>query len=265
MIAIDCENIKTIYLTLEKILNISIDKILNFIKNLDLDEFYQKNADYFDTGDKALFDLLTQNINIKYSKIDYTYWFHLTRTNKNKLLNDGLLPLGLIIDKIWNYLYSLINLEINEYEWKSFRKHLENDMGNHYAELYRLKLNNKNSWGPYAMLIKESAFKSSEMGNHDYLKIPEIIEDICICFEEKYKINLAKIFINNTKPCIIKFSVKGGEYYLLKPILYYIYCTMHNKSLSIYSNTCFNAEGELINSDSILKIEYINKKAVNVL
>lgn len=42
-----------------------------------------------------------------------------------------------------------------------------------------MKLASKQLWGPYAMLVREVAALSKEVGNHDYLDAPEIIEDIC--------------------------------------------------------------------------------------
>ncbi|AWI03207.1 hypothetical protein [Clostridium drakei] len=50
------------------------------------------------------------------------------------------------------------------------------------------------------MVVKDAAFSSEEIGNHDYLKIPEIVEDICVCFEKIYGINL---YISNSKSMIV--------------------------------------------------------------
>ena len=53
-------------------------------------------------------------------------------------------------------------------------------------DLNNEKTTNRLHSGPYAMLVKESAFRSSEIGNHDYLEFPEIVEDICNGYERQY-------------------------------------------------------------------------------
>ena len=68
-----------------------------------------------------------------------------------------------------------------------------------------MKVRNPFHWGPYAMLVKEIAFVTDEVRNHDYLDAPEIVEDICFTFSDKYNFDLLRIFKSNTYPCIVKF------------------------------------------------------------
>ena len=50
-------------------------------------------------------------------------------------------------------------------------------------------------YGPYAMLVREIAFNSQVVGNHDYLKIPEIIEDMCMDVQKVYGVDALNRFV----------------------------------------------------------------------
>ena len=51
---------------------------------------------------------------------------------------------------------------------------------------YQLKTPDPFHWGPFAMLVRDVAFNAKAIGNHDYLWLPEIIEDIFNGYYGKY-------------------------------------------------------------------------------
>ena len=112
--------------------------------------------------------------------------------------------------------------------------------------------------GPYAMLIRDTAFKSDEMGNHDYLKVPEIIEDICIRFKEVYSHDLLEMYIKSTQSCIIKFVSDFANPDNISAAIYYLHNKIHHKDLSIYCNNCFDGEGNHIPRENILNVEFLD-------
>ena len=89
--------------------------------------------------------------------------------------------------------------------------------GHHHAYLYGMKVHGKMHWGPYALLSRDHAFKPGEIGNHDYLGAPEIVEDICLCFSEKFEFDLLGAFMKKTKPCVVKFVAGPGMIACLPP------------------------------------------------
>ncbi|MDE3839049.1 hypothetical protein C0966_06645 [Bacillus methanolicus] len=107
------------------------------------------------------------------------------------------------------------------------------------------------------MLIKEVAFSVEEIGKHDYLNAPEIVEYICYTFEEKYNYDLLTKLRQSTYPCIIKFQVQDSNIGHLGIVLNYLYHKYYNMELSIHCNTCFDANGTTIPMEAIMKIEYI--------
>nr|WP_319374281.1 hypothetical protein [uncultured Methanobacterium sp.] len=243
-----------------KAIGIPIKELNDYLNNFDMENYYDK-YDYHDTGDSLLLDIIISKFK-PVINFEYTCWFHLTRTSKFNTFNEGILPLNKNLDYIWNFLFHLLKDELTFKEWNIYRNDLENgnlkkEDENIFGFHYRNKIKNSIHWGPYAMLIKDSAFKSKEMGNHDYLKIPEIIEDICYPFDNIYNFNLLDRYIKNTQPCIVKFKHSKFELDYLGAVLFYLYKICHNLKINIHCNTCFNGKGLKIHHNDILSVEYL--------
>lgn len=260
---LDCENTLSMYKSLENISGISQKELKKFIAKFDFDEFQKDNPHSFLRSDEILLKIFEEEYNPSL-KFDYTCWFHLTRTFQFDHFKDGILPLGDILDDIWKFLFRLIKNEFSKKDWENYRKSLESgelkrEVEDVYGELYRSKINNPIHWGPYAMLIRDSAFKSREIGNHDYLGVPEIVEDICVPFDKIHDFGLLNKYKNNTKSCIIKFKSKSNERYFIGTVLNYLHCIHNKERMYINCNTCFDNKGNKISSKNILKIEYLNE------
>ena len=105
--------------------------------------------------------------------------------------------------------------------------------------------------GPFAMLVKDAAFHSNEMGNHDYLRVPEVIQDM----------GREEDFIRKSVSVIVKFwtEVEFSPKFYLKPILNYIYYTIHHMEFSIDCNTCFDARNRIIEPKKIVYVEQLKE------
>ncbi len=106
--------------------------------------------------------------------------------------------------------------------------------------------------------LKDIAFQVSRVGNHDYLWLPEILEDICNGYLTSFNIRLHEILVSSLKPCIVKFvSQKYIDDALFYPIIYYLYLTNKGEDMRIDSNTYFDEDGYLIPADDILNVEFL--------
>ena len=169
----DCEDIKTTLISLENIYEINKEEIISFLTNLNLDKYYETN-DLLPTGDIVTLDLFEKRFGLPKNKIDFVCWFHLTRTlQQNTFMEEGIKPLGFILDDIWNL---FLNIFKNS---KHYANLLELKKSHVINSHYDMKTKDSFHWGPYAMLIKEAAFRWKEIGNHDYLRLPEVVLDIC--------------------------------------------------------------------------------------
>ncbi len=252
MRVLDCESIETTYISLESILGIQRDKIDTAFYSLDIKRFYIDNSDYPEDAKRLVFSVVTNDAP-SVPDFDQVCWFHLTRTVETNTFEQGILPLSKQIDSIWDFLYTLVDEGFPKAKWNFFRQALGND---DYAHLYRMKTSDPLHWGPYAILIRDIAFKAEEVGNHDYLHVPEIIEDICQCFFERYRLDLLSVFLRNTRPCIVKFIDDNPRDEYIMKALYYLYTIYRGEEISQYCNTCFDGRGIPVPKEHILRVEF---------
>ena len=166
------------------------------------------------------------------------YWFHLTRTFPGNDFHEGILPLGIALNLIWDMLLSIFKSTQHYSRLVSMRTSGAGD------RLYRLKVPDPFHWGPFAMLVKEAGFHAHRIGNHDYLRLPEIIEDICNCYLEKYGVSIHSDIEGVLVPCIIKFRTEAENDRCIRPAIYYVYKCIQGEPVSQGANTCFDARGK---------------------
>lgn len=256
MKVLDCESFYTTLSSLETITKVKKGNILSFLSNFDMDDFYHRNPLY-GSGDRLLLLKFKKEFEPVMS-YDQSNWFHLTRLYKNDDFKSGILPLVDVVEDKWEKLYSLISDKITEEEWAEFRRNMEMGKLGPHSSLYKFRISNNDFKGPYAISIKETAFVSDQIRNHDYLAVPEIIKDICFCFEQNLGYDLFKEYTRNSDPCIVKFKTEFSHPDLIGKVLFYIYQRVHEKELNSNCKTSYNANGNKIPPEDILKIEYPN-------
>jgi hypothetical protein len=254
MTVLDCESIDSIYGSLEAIAGAKRSATESFLDSMDLEALYNSNSRPPCPGNDFLLDAFrrTFHANLSY---DATCWFHLTRVAENSNFEAGILPLDQVLDSIWDFLYNLLDGAISEKQWKDFRQG-KLQSAHHLAGDYAMKIENRFHWGPYAILTKELAFKPNEVHNHDYFLGPEIVEDICICFEKIYKIELLSLFQKGTKPCIVKFIDHNPREDYVRTALWHLYASRRQETCSSYCSNCFDGRGVAVPRDRILKVEF---------
>lgn len=184
---------------------------------------YDSNPNFPYPADNLFSKKIRKMSNIAKFEWSKTCWFHLTRTTPTNQFENGLLPLGENLDYLWDLLFFLQKGFISKSEWSDFRNLLESSSSFDSAFQYQLKYNDKIHWGPYGMLIREAAFHSKDIGNYDYLDVPEIIDDICNPFHEKYGYDLLGVFKDATVPCIVKFETAYSDVNDLGTVVNFLY------------------------------------------
>ncbi len=252
MIILDCESYESTLASLAIIYNTTAEEIEDFINSFDLDGHYEIN-DPDCKGDQELRNVYERETNLNPLELDKVCWFHLTRALPDEKFNEGILPLSKSLNKVWS-VFDVIFKNTEHYE---HIKELEkNGVGN---SLYKLKTKNSMYAGPYAMLVKEIAFNSDEVGHHDYLRIPEIMEDICNGYKVKYGDVIIDYLYCALTPKIVKFiSSKKVNVSCVESALHYAYQSCKSKKMSLNSNTCFDGSNKIIPHSDILNIDIIN-------
>jgi hypothetical protein len=121
-----------------------------------------------------------------------------------------------------------------------------------------MKVGDSYHWGPYAVLIRDVAFRAHKTRYHDYLHIPEIAEDICMCFEERYSVGLKQAFINSTRPCIVKFWDGELQSSYISPALLCLFDNFHANEFTDMDNMYFDRKARAIPQERILSIEFLD-------
>ncbi|PKP20471.1 MAG: hypothetical protein CVU05_09010 [Bacteroidetes bacterium HGW-Bacteroidetes-21] len=243
---LDCENIDTCIASLSEILVIHSHTIIKTLIEIDLEEICSKR-DNNDTPDVFLLNYFRETHNAA-TAFTSSFWFHNTRVKKGADFKEGILPLNLMEIEITKFIDSLA---------KSIKPKKNKSLKNNSNSCYHFftKINDKTHWGPYAYLVRQTAINSPSI-SHDYLKIPEIVEDYIGCKYQNIREQLEEIYFEETISCIVKFEYLNNNEGLLGKALYYIYLTLRGEELDFNSNTCHDGQAEIIKPESICKIEY---------
>ena len=250
-VTLDCENQSSTLKSISNIYDIEPEILEIFLKNFDL-ENHSKMKAIRHTYDCELQIELEKQLKCKPQNITCCYWFHLSRTLPDEDFSEGILPLSICLEKVWETIYKVFKGTPHEQRLYSMQTN------GSIKGMYTTKL--ECDQGPYAMLVAESAYRPNEVGNYDYLNLPEIMRDICNAYENKYKISLHNELKQNLTPKIVKFKTKSNiKQYILQTALYYLYNTFKNQKLSHLSNTTFDGEKNTILPHQIVKIIDIKK------
>jgi hypothetical protein len=250
---LDCESQDSTYRSLSNLFGCSKKALVSLLSAIHIDEIYQNVENSPDIApDEYVFQEAIKKFRVN-PVPHYVCWFHLTRTTQSATFAQGILPLGIALGAIWETLSKIFEGTVyhsNLVELKT------TGIVNYH---YNLKTPDAFHWGPFAMLVKETAFKASEMGNHDYLRLPEIIEDICNGYYDRFGSHIHEYVVNSLKPCIVKFKSLGRvDDGCIKAALYYLHVCIHKKNLCIDANTCFDGKGKIVPFENIIKIEIVD-------
>ena len=246
---LDCESKEYVFQSLREGFTCSCDSLKNILLELDLEKIYQENWEKIDIpSEEYLYNYVVKRLG-NHKQLEVVNWFHLTRTAKENEFSDGIIPLGDSLERIWSILIDNAPDAVIKNNIKLLK---ESGVTNH---LYNMKHKDPFHWGPYAVLIKETAFCSSKIAQHDYLGMSEIIEDICNGFEEKYGESIINIYESSLVPKIVKFkSNKRVDTGCIRAALYYAYESARGNPPSSNCITCFDSKGVKIDAESIVSV-----------
>lgn len=247
---LDCESFESTVASLANLFRCSKKKLLATIDSFDLENIYKiekpeiPSNEYIYHSITALFGSHTELTNV--------CWFHLTRTRDDNSFQDGILPLGQALPHLWSMIFDIFDGTEHSEKLLALRDEGVKDFQ------YQLKTPQEHLWGPYAMLVRESAWRSKRIGSHDYLGMPEIVEDICNGYKQKYSVQIVDTLKRELKPCIVKFvSNSRLDSGCIEAALNYIYTKVKEEEMSIWSNTCFDGNSNPVSRQQIIKVEFV--------
>lgn len=242
MFCLDCETYGTALHSVSQIMRIPQEELRNHLANTNYEALYEEHQ--FELPfEEFVLQTVCNKFCVNDFRIDLIYWFHLSRTMHPEWFSEkGILSLREMVP--------LLRADIEK-----LRQQMPNPP--HYTcsgTTYRM-LHNSSRQGPFALLVKDVAFCHDKIGHHDYLSIPECVEDMGA--------GIAKLFFDNSKSVIVKFRAVPqfeAEAYL-EHVLCYLYCVFNQKELFIGCNTCYDAPLHKIPHEDIVYVEEVSENA----
>lgn len=253
---LDCQNEEVALQSVSIYFDTDVERIKKILLEKNFEKLFERCCDRYDYFDDFIYDYFKRKFGT--GKLEYVMWFHLSRSLCPKDYYEGIYPLNVILPKIQKDLYSLVSEKISKNEWQDICR----GAGSGFRGWrYNMKISDKCHYGPYAMLVREIAFNSSTVGNHNYLNIPEIIEDMCTDVENVYGIDLIDRFVRQASPVIVKFKeqlnddTRDSQY--IGTALTYLHNKSHGEKLCLMCNTCYNGHGNGIHKNNIMSVEVL--------
>lgn len=251
MTSLICRDEKSAASSLSEVVGISEKRLVNYLTDDIHIQYENKNPAISIDFPTYLFERIIEVHNITaLRKIDQIHWFHGTRLRQDsKIMSEGILPTNLIVPKLIEQINTL-----------AFMNDIEKSKFNPKGCPFLNKIQTEMYWGPYGNLNRIAVIHPDLFRFHSYIDMPEIVEDyIQYAFYDNYSI-LVNLYKKMTRPAIIEFVTvpKNDDcLWLIKPILQFLYWSIHEEQYSTYCNTCYDGSGEPITPSQILKIEYL--------
>lgn len=249
MIVLDCESRESALASVAAVYGVSPAEIDRFLRSFDVEAHYSKN-DPHRPPDEELRILFEQTVGCVAAPIDRVCWFHLTRTDAASDFSNGIQPLSTVRDHVWGAVLKVFRGTKHELPLLQLRRDGVPDFQ------YGLKSDDSFHSGPYAMLVRAAALHSHEIGNHDYLWLPETMEDICNGYQKVHGESIHEELNQGLVPMIVKFwSVDQRSDNCVGVAMYYLYITLHSREMLLDANTCYDGENVAIPPERILRVE----------
>jgi hypothetical protein len=129
-------------------------------------------------------------------------WFHATRVHPKTSFDEGLRPLSQRVEHIWNELGLLAREWVSDDQWRRFRREMKGRFADQYCHKVAILPMGD---GPFGVLVRDYPLGFEKNGCCDFIRIPEVVKDICGAFEESTRHQLQDVYTRRTQSCIVKF------------------------------------------------------------
>jgi hypothetical protein len=181
-------------------------------------------------------------------------WFHCTRVPPGTTFETGILPLGKVLPQLKLALLNALDDPAAKREVdQAFAR--EGGFDFHFGN----KLGNSQHWGPYAIFVREVASHANRLGQHDYLAMPEIIEDLCEEVKLASGLDLLPVFKERFKPAVVKFSAPAGDSaeFAVRVALCYLQSCLRAGVPGHGAVWCFDGDNAAVPPEQVLKMEFV--------
>lgn len=253
---LDCETFETTLASVATAANVSEQRLFDGLARFD-PATVDSSADWYEAVPRAA--LASVGINIDSIRFEAICAFHGTRTlDPRGFLRQGILPLGAMIDRLWDDLFSIAGRHVTTAEWHAIRASIET--GRHHtglaeqsAFLYQLKVGRASLHGPYANLVRDHVIAPVE-GHHDYLTVPEIVQDIA----RFTGTDLQDRFERAAQSCVVKFRHDDVTHHEIASAVSYLMSKAHNEPHGFSSVHGIDCKGVAAAPQAVIAVDEID-------
>lgn len=228
------------------------EQLKQVLLSLDLEQIYETDQSIMVESNQYLKDYVSAELG-EPTPFSRAFWFHGTRTFAGNSFPDGLLALNHSESLA---IKMLIDLAPDEVVRKRLREW--DQPGGVPDGMAQLRTGLKTHWGPYGHLVRELHLHTSENGLHNYLHLPELVEDVCNAYLETYGYDLTAHYLKVLHPCIIWFEADiPYEDGALKTALAYAYTSVRDLPPDCHATLGIDCMGISVSRSDIAKIEFL--------
>lgn len=253
-LVLDCESFDAALGSLAQIFQTTPEDLKTLLSSKEIGARYERHWEELPDFSDYIYGVAEQHFGSPLP-LDAVCWFHTTRVLPGTTFAEGILPLNQVLPSLKERLLEVVDdASVREQLRHAFHAGRVGD--HHYAN----KTQNSMHWGPYAILVRDVAFCTRRLSQHDYLGMPEIIEDICNGFDDPLKEALVALFRVKLRPAIVKFtSPTHNDMAYIATALCYVHSMLQEGKLDTNSVNCFDGKNKLVSRQDILKVEFINE------
>ena len=208
---------------------------------------------------RALPHLASEWVGRRLGAFSQVRYFHGTRTrDPDSFRRRGLLPLGAVLEDIWRELRDIGAEHMGAEDFDLLRAEVERGDGGDGGGLYRLKTPALMHHGPFAEYVREHFLRPQELSSHDYLRTPELIEDIAYAAQDLRGVDLLGAYTAATKPCIVAFDMPlEHDTNAVEATCWYLWAAARGE-LTRYACGGFDGHGVAVPPASIRDVEIVD-------
>lgn len=252
-LVLDCESFDTAVVSLARIFQTTPEDLKILLSVKEISAHYETHFRELPEFSSYIYGIAEQHFGSSLP-LDAVCWFHTTRVLPGTTFSEGILPLDAALPSLKKRLLEAVD-DVSVKVQLHHALYLDGVRDHHYAN----KTQNSMHWGPYAILVRDVASCATNLSQHDYLAMPEIIEDICNGFDDPIRDALLDIFSAKLRPATVKFTslVDRDEPYIATALCY-VHSMIHDGKLDTNSVICFDGKNNPVPFQDILKVEFVD-------
>ena len=251
---LDCASRDSTEASLVRAFGCSADALRQFVADPAHGNYYEEHWQRLPEFERWFYGRACESLGLPQVPVEVC-WFHGTRVPEGTTFSEGIVPLGLWLPRLRaSVLATLADEGAKREVSAAFDR--EGGFGMHFRNKVRDSLH----WGPFAILVREVADYASSIGQHDYLGMPEIIEDLCEDVRLASGLDLIAAFEKAWKPAMVKFVApagESGEYALATALCYLRECALTGGP-GHGAVWCFDASNQAIPAERVLSIGWFS-------